>query len=235
MERYFIIDGEGITTKGNEPYNLGYIIGSKEEGVIITRSFLFPQYYEQNKSALYFDRNMEKFAEDLEKNPNKHIIIKSKEEFTTYLKKDLDSTGARIFLAWNCCTDWNFLAALVGEERLQKWFGAPIELSEIFAMKAPYKMIRDFCKWGHGTKNLTKTGRPSCSVNNVMKFFLSEMGIDYPGEQHNGLSDAFDEFYILKYINYSPTQLDFSRYKNAGQAGRLILLRLLSEGEDNND
>lgn len=229
MERYFIIDGEGETTKGNEPYNLGYVIGSKEEGIVIARSFIFPEFYEQNKFALYFERNREKFEEDLEENPNSHIVVESREEFATYLKRDLDSTGARTFLAWNCCTDWNFLAALVGEKRLRRWFGSPVELSEIFAMKAPSKILKDFCNWCRGTGNITKTGRPSCTVENVMGFFSDQVSVSYSGEQHNGLSDALDEFYILNQIKYEPSQLDLFHYKSAGQAGRLILQRLLFE------
>lgn len=223
MERFFIIDGEGETVKGNEPYNLGYIIASKEEGAIIQRSFIFPKYYEQNKTALYFERNVKNFTEDLGKNPKKHIVINSKEEFITYLKTDLDSTGARVFLAWNCSTDWNFLAALVGEERLRKWFGTPLELSEIFAMKTSYKTIRDFYNWCRGAGSMTKTGRPRCTVENVMKFFMGE---SYSEEKHNGLDDAKDELYILNKTKYEPNLLDVCRYKTASQAGRLVLKRL---------
>lgn len=225
---WFICDGEGETTKGNQPYNFAYIIGNSE-GILIKRSFMLKHRMPQNMNALYFIENYAYWKE----HPEEYITVNSDEAFVKILKEDLDKYDAHLFFAWNCLTDWNFLAAILGEERLTKWFHAPRELSELFVNNSTGKQlaaIYDFCK---ANNFLTPTGKISCKVNYLIKYFK---GLDYE-EKHNAIYDCEDEYEIFKSFGCNIRDAELLRYKSARMAGtkleEKVLIWKATEGDKN--
>lgn len=180
---YFIIDGEGLTKKGNEPYELGYCIVNDEGEILIKRDFFFPHFMKQNVMATFASDNFDYYME--RKKSREFIMVWDLDsDFLSVLKKDLESTNARVFLAWKASVDWNFLCSICGEERIKNWFGRWYDISNGAAFD------NDYVEWCYKTNNVSEKGYPRFNVDTCLLYLN---GDDYRPEVHRGIEDCIDE------------------------------------------
>lgn len=183
MSNYFIIDGEGLTKKGNRPYELGYCIVNEEGEVLIKRDFFFPYHMKANVGVMFAQQNYDYYMD--KKNEGNFIKVWDiDKEFLPVLKADLESTEARIFLAWKASVDWNFLCALCGEGRIASWFGRWYDISNGAADS------KDYLQWCNESGNLSDKGYPRFNVDCGLMYIDGE---NYRPEVHRGIDDCLDE------------------------------------------
>lgn len=181
---YFVIDCEGLTKKGNEPYNVGYCIVSDEGEVLVKRDFFFPKFMKQNVAAAFSKENFDYYMGEKD-NPNREFTtIWNVDDFIKIYTADIKKYSARTFLAWNAGVDWNFLTALAGDYNVDLFFDRWYDISNAAALN------KDYVDWCYETGNVSEKGYPRFNVDTCLKYFMKD---NYRPEVHRGIDDCIDE------------------------------------------
>ena len=219
MKNYIIVDGEGNTSANSRPYNLGYVIFNEKGEILSKGSYVFPKWFKENQDSFYFKQNLA----DFELHPKNYIFVNKAEDFD--LPQLIKKYNARVFLAWNCKTDWNFflnIFSIDAQIAVAEWFERPYEISEGFWRNNSIEELQKYNEFCKENDFLTSTGNLSAKVNHIMKYYK---GTDYE-EKHEGGSDVLDELYILKKMENGFLNYETWTKNSANYCGRNIMKKL---------
>lgn len=203
---YLIVDGEGFTKKGNQPYELGYCIMNEEGETLIKRDFFFPKFMRQNAGATFASQNFDYYME--RKDTGEYITCWTPEDFAKVFINDYKLHKPKAFLAWKASVDWNFVSSLIGEDKLILMFDRWYDISNGAANSS------DYIKWCYDNDGLSEKGYPRFNVDTCLQYLYGET---YRPEVHRGIEDCVDEANLAFHFGFA----DYEKWTtDAGQLWR---------------
>lgn len=214
-EKIIVLDVEGYSTV--RPYNVGYIIADLHGNIYRKRSFALPPCIWENLTTMLrvghasemTMKNVQEILKDCEKPKLKRKYRPvTPETFTRIFTNDVRIFKVKRMFAYNVNFDKGAIQRLIGVEKFASLGLKCCDIiSGITTTTLMSKEYLNFCK----TNNyFTDKGNYLTKAETVIRYLLDDLTYE---EQHTGLEDVLDEYFILltalskhKKIDWKPCQ-----------------------------